>query len=373
MAERATSIAAGALVAEWRTAALTTAPEEEAIVAFLRERAAAGEPTLAVKILSAVGTTFATTFFLAFLGVSRLIDFTSPGNLVGWGIVAIAGGIVASATLRRMAVGVGRELTAQATFTAMAIGKVLIVAGVVTWGHGAIQWWTVTAALAAVTVATYPVSGSSLDRLLSPYAVIASALFDILETRVAGAATGATLTVFFVGLTAIAGGLLLPMRAPPVLRPIGLAALAGMGTIVAVIASGHDFGIWAGGAAIDPRGIEAVLTAALAGLIVWAAGGPAAARREGVVAAVVGAIALGFIGAPGIVYALGLLVLGHAHHDRPLRVVGILALPAFVVLWYYGRDMTFLAKSAALVGSGLVLLAARGFMAWRGLDRREAA
>ena len=51
------------------------------------------------------------------------------------------------------------------------------------------------------------------------------------------------------------------------------------------------------------------------------------------------------------------------------RVVGILALPAFLVMWYWARDLTFLTKSAVLVASGAALLGARIWMRLRGFDR----
>ena len=99
------------------------------------------------------------------------------------------------------------------------------------------------------------------------------------------------------------------------------------------------------------------------------AGGTARLARPPLAAAAAGAVLLGLIGAPGISFALLVLILGHALHDVPLRVVGVLALPAFLVLWYYGRDMTFLEKSAALVGSGVLLLAARLVIIRAGWDR----
>lgn len=364
------SIDAATMIAAWRRdghlAAEAAPAVAEAIAATHRD----AEPPLHLKILSAIGTFLATIFFLAFLGVSGLVSFDSGAGLIGWGIVFLGAGIALSATLARKPAGIGSDVLAQTTFAAMAVGKVLVVGGAIEQ-FGADTRWVPTLALLVVTVATYPVSGSSLDRLLSPYATFAAALFEILDRGRFGPGTGMALTVYFALALALAGGLLLSHRVPLVLRPIGLAALGAVGTIVCFLASGRDFAVWTTRAPVDPRPMEALLALSLVGVLAWAAGGVDRLARPALAAAAVGVVLLGFAGAPGIVFALMLLVLGHARHDTPMRVVGILALPAFLVLWYYGKDMTFLVKSATLVGSGALLLAARGVMAALAWDREE--
>jgi uncharacterized membrane protein len=62
---------------------------------------------------------------------------------------------------------------------------------------------------------------------------------------------------------------------------------------------------------------------------------------------------------PGVMAAMLVFIL--AFHTRSLGVwwLSILALLVFGVLYYYNLDLTFLAKSATLMGSGVVLLLAR--------------
>lgn len=372
MAEPTVGLDAAALLADLRRRDLVTPEEAAAITATLAARRPQDEPPLHLKILSAIGTALASAFFLGFLGVSDLIDFHSGLAIAIWGAAFLATGIAVSLALRRRAPGLATDFVAQAAFAALAVGKVLVVAGAVVW-FGDATPWVVTSALAIVTVATYPVSGSSLDRLLSPYAVFASVLWEILEHG--GRETSATLplSAFCLAMLILVGALVLPARAHAALRPIGLAALAALGTVVVILASGHDAGFWASSRPLDPRPIEWGLVAALIGLIARVAGDLRRLAGPTLAPAVIAALALGWAAAPGIVFALGLAILGHAHHDRPLRVFGILALPAFLALWYYGRDLTLLTKAATLVGSGVLLLLGRGFMAWRGLDRETAA
>lgn len=364
------SIEAATLLATWRDAGEVSAADEPAVVDAVLALAAEDEPPLHLKILSAVGTAFATAFFLAFLVVARLISFDGGPGLVGWGVTFLAAGIALSLAARGPAAGLGRDLLAQTAFAATAIGKIAVVAGIVRLAGVEVPW-VPTAALAAVTVASYPVSGSSLDRLLSPYAVAVSALFEILGRRGSGIDPSLGLFLFQATATVVAGALLLPDRIPAALRPIGSAALAAMGTVVCLIATGHDAGAWVNDRPIDPRPIEALATLALIVTIAWAAGGVRALARPPLAAAIVGAGLIGIAGAPGILFALCVLILGHARHDVALRVIGILALPGFLALWYWGRDMTLLEKSATLVGSGLALIAGRLALARFGWDREE--
>lgn len=363
------SIDAASLIAAWREAGELNPQGTEAVAAAIRADAAQERPPLHLKILSALGTFLATAFFLAFLLLSDLIAFDGGGSMLVWGLVFLAIGIALSLAKARTAAGIGRDALAQTAFTAMALGKVMTVIGVVMLA-GEETRWAPTAALLAVTLATYPVSGSSLDRVLSPYAVGASVLFEILERGPDDPSL--PLALLFAMAAAVAGLLLLPHRAPLALRPVGLAALGLMGTIVSILASGRDAGFWAG-QPFDPRPIEGVLTLALVGVLAWAGGSLRALATPPLAAATFGVLLLGFAGAPGIGFALLVLVVGHALHDLPMRVVGVLALPVFLVLWYYGRDMTFLEKSATLVGSGVLLLIGRALVVGAGWDREDAA
>ena len=365
------SIDAVTLLTSWRRAGLLAAADTAAVAEAMMASARDTEPPLYLKILSAIGTFLATLFFVAFLAVSELISFRSGTGTLAWGVALLLAAVGLSVPLRRAEPGIGHDFLAQATFAAMAVGKVLCVAGALLI-FGERTPWVATLTLLLVTAVTYPVSGASLDRVLSPYAVAASALFELLE-RSRGGDPSLALAAFHAVATGLAGWLLLSHRRPRILAPIGLAALGAMGTVVCIIASGHDFGIWVSHRPIDPRPIEAMLALSLVATIAWAAGGIDRLARPPLAAAALGALLLGFAGAPGIVFALLLLIVGHALHDVPLRVVGILALPSFLVLWYYGKDLTFLEKSATLVGSGALLLAARGAMHAFGWGRENAS
>lgn len=68
---------------------------------------------------------------------------------------------------------------------------------------------------------------------------------------------------------------------------------------------------------------------------------------------------------PGIIAAAG--VLGLVFHRRNVLLLGlgVTFLIGFGALYYYDLSLSLLAKSGALVGSGLALLALRQFMVRR--------
>ena len=70
--------------------------------------------------------------------------------------------------------------------------------------------------------------------------------------------------------------------------------------------------------------------------------------------------------------ALFLLILGHATGRRSLEVLGLVALPVFLFLYYHDLQVPLLAKSGIVIASGLVLLALRFFLTRRS-STREAA
>jgi uncharacterized membrane protein len=110
-----------------------------------------------------------------------------------------------------------------------------------------------------------------------------------------------------------------------------------------------------------------------AAILVWVA--IALARGEGfrpdsrvALAAAGSALVIGLfgLGAPGLVSALLILLLGFAAGNRLLMALGVLSLLGFVSHYYYSLHATLLEKSGLLAATGLVLLAA-WFVLRRGL------
>ena len=109
-----------------------------------------------------------------------------------------------------------------------------------------------------------------------------------------------------------------------------------------------------------------VLAAALVWLFQWVAGGWDRLRTEPLMIAVIATMCLATFTTPGILAALGLMVLGYARNDRYLLAMGVLFFPVFIVVFYYEWEISLLIKSWIMAGSGAILLSARWFLNMRG-------
>ncbi|KJS40462.1 MAG: hypothetical protein VR70_05730, partial [Rhodospirillaceae bacterium BRH_c57] len=67
--------------------------------------------------------------------------------------------------------------------------------------------------------------------------------------------------------------------------------------------------------------------------------------------------------APGLAGALMLLAVAWRLGNRVVAAVGVIAVLAFVVRYYYGVDVTLLTKSGLLLAGGVLTLGL--WMAWR--------
>ena len=92
-------------------------------------------------------------------------------------------------------------------------------------------------------------------------------------------------------------------------------------------------------------------------------------RSEPMIIATMGVLLLATFTTPGILAAIGLMVLGYARRESELTGLGILFFPVFIVIFYFEWKTSLLTKSWILAGSGCVLLAARYYLSHRGWAR----
>jgi hypothetical protein len=83
----------------------------------------------------------------------------------------------------------------------------------------------------------------------------------------------------------------------------------------------------------------------------------ASSRTGGMVLGGATAVALATLNAPGVASSLLVLLLGFAGGNRTLHGIGVLGMLSYLTYFYYSLDATLLAKSAALGGTGVVLIA----------------
>jgi hypothetical protein len=340
----------GFVLDELRRRELLDDPGMKRIDVHLAKRAApAGEPWF-VHALLAAGAWIAAICFIVCLAIADLLD-DEPWVLFAWGAA-----FVAAATLLRNVTN--RTFPAQLALAVSLAGHGFILAGA---GFLTDTAAGVAAASLVVCMVLYPLYRDGLHRFLSSLLAAGCVTAWIMIEDVAG-------LIHVVILAKIIGvGLAFMYRTDLVwLRPLGYALALSVPADLFLVLLPEDV------TATPWWPANVVLAAALVWLYQWVAGGWRRLKEEPLVVAVVATVCLAAFTTPGVLAALGLLVLGYARRDALLLAMGTAFFPAFIVVFYYEMQISLLTKSYILMGSGAVLLAARWFLNRRGWEKLEA-
>lgn len=313
----------------------------------VRERLAQEESTPAqpwyFQVLAGFGAWLSATFFFSFVGALGIVD-GEPATLITLGVICTAAGILlrprdAQTFQRQFALAVG--LT----------GKILVMGG---FGeiYDGIGGWLLGSALVMLVV--YPLSKDTADRFVMSASTLALALSWILAEKESWA-----FTPFMVLQLAIVGAAFTLPHALRSLRPMGYAAA--LGALLTLIVPLMRLWFEVPGDNL----VRILMIGALIAAYAWAAGGVEELRSEPLVVAIIATLVLGGLAPAGLLAAVGLLILGFGLHDRVLASLALVFLPVFLIFFYYNLEVTLFSKAWVLIGSGLVMLAARAFLARR--------
>lgn len=362
-----TSISAAELLSRWLEEGLVARDRQTAIREFSLRHAAEEKLPIYLRVLAGVGAFLSSLFFFIFLSISQIISFKSEAALLIWGLLFIGAAIY----LARMQIdresAVLHSFLMQTSFCFIALGKILFVWGATLLLKGD-QGWAFTAATFLISLVTYYVYRMSLDRFISALAVFLSLYFNLITEDLLPLWQERILALFFVFQVLLAGFLFTHSRVRVAYLPLAYAVATSLGCMV-LHGSATQVVRTVGVAAPALDGyMTTTLTLALAGLIIWAAGGLQRVKMEVLFVALGGIVLLGCLSAPGILLAIALLILGYSKHERPLIVLGGLLLPCFIIIFYYSLQATFMVKAGILVTSGVLLLLGRAYLALRRLD-----
>jgi hypothetical protein len=235
------------------------------------------------------------------------------------------------------------------------VGHFFVLAGAADLSHGDGAFAAVAAAAIVLCVVLYPLYPDSLHRFLSSLLAAGCLTAWIVQ--------GEVWPLIHVEILAkvIAIGIVFMYRPDlPIFRPLGYAmAISVPASLFLVLLPENVLTLpwW-------PANV--VLAGALIWLYHWVAGGWAPLRSEPLLVAVTATVCLASFTTPGILAALALMVLGYARNDRYLLGMGVLFFPVFIVIFYYEWQITLLAKSWIMAGSGAVLLASHWLLGLRG-------
>jgi uncharacterized membrane protein len=303
-----------------------------------------------VSAMVAVSAWVASLFLLAFLGASLGEIVRGPKGALIVGTIVCAICAVAMRTMR------GRLFAEQFAVAASFAGQALVAYGILDAHWRAPSNWL---ALAVVEVALVAAAPTAVHRVLCTMAAT-------LAVRFALAHAGASVLYPALVAGAFVAAWWFSHRGPrndALWRPVtaGL-ALVGLLAVPVALADLFAWQVRAApiGAAVLPwiaaLALAAVLLALVAGLL-RQTGVSLRSRTALVALAAAAAVALAARPVPGLVVALVVLLAAFGDGRRALAGVAIAGLVVAIVHHYYALDATLLAKSGALLATGIVLIA----------------
>lgn len=365
MLNHRTKISVGHLLNSWISSKLVPLSQKHEIEGFILSQEHEKKLPLFLGILIAAGAFIASISFLSFFYMSEIIYY--PSELV-WGLVFIGLALFFAKISGDKLNTVRHSFVTQASLFTMIIGKIVFIIGFSKAIGMPVKdtWYGITLAAFLITVVTYYLYPIVLDRFLSTFACLILLLICILSESVFGLSTAIMLNLFFFIQLIIAATLFVSGKIKCDYVPLAYAIACSL-CILTIYTTALPM--------IDSKAqsfslvfINGLLTISFIALIAWTAGSFKKLQSEPILVASFGVVLLGIISAPGIILSLCLMVLGYGKHENPLILLGVFFMPIFIFLYYYNLDVSLLEKSGILIGSGLVLLAGRGYLAARKLD-----
>lgn len=332
------------------------------IASRLEKPAEESKDPLYIRILSGVGAWVAAWFLIMFLGVSQLLESDASG--IVFGVLFLAGGIIISRTRKTTFLN---QLSLALVFS----GNILFL-----WGSVKVfqvlrphELSTLIIAHALVCAVAYPYFSNGIYRFLAPTALVTLITLWILDKKVF------SLIHFLIAVEMLFAGKMLLLKKPMAyLTPLIYSAaimlpLTLLFMNLTQVEIGRGMGKW-GEAFQEPLWPSSLLlTAGLIYLYFCLAGGLKQIRSDWMILAILATIFLGVFTTPGVLVAIGLLVIGYAFDDHTLTGLSYLFLACFLVLFYYALNINLAHKSIVIAGSGVVLLLTRWVLGHKGFEK----
>ncbi len=319
---------------------------------FITTRAKQRVP-IYIMIMLGMGALVASSLFVLLLLVGGV--FYEPAVILMFGIAIIVGVVVAHQFTPDMDWSPAiSTFMMQISVTLMLMGKTFFIIGF-TVCMDLSSVWNVTLAMLLVTAGTYYFYNIALDRFLSTLAVLASVLANMCFFNDSNDQfINELFVVQFIG----AAALLSCPRVPSIFTPMAYAFVFSLCATVFLSSSWTYYS----DVTISLLLMNAVLSLGLIALFVLVSGGVKSVRIVPFIIFAAFALLMNFFSAPGLLLALGLLVLGYYKDDKIVLGLGCLLFPLCLIDFYYALNITLLQESLLLVGSGILLFLVRIFL-----------
>ncbi|MDX2027183.1 MAG: DUF4401 domain-containing protein [Alphaproteobacteria bacterium] len=370
-----TAYKARELFTDWLSHGLIRKDQQAALEQFAVEQQLARELPLYLRVMAGIGAFITALCLVGFLDAAHLISFDLKYTLILWGTILMGGAILLARVSGDKDHMIRHSFLVQTSFCFMGAGKILFVMGMAQLFKPN-EGWGIAAATFLVTLATYNVYRMSIDRFLSSLAVLVSVFCNLMDVGYGHVPHDEfvireiAINAFFIAQLAVASVLMANGRIKRDYIPLAYAFISSLAVMAVFFATQSKIGFWMQQHAFSPVVMNVSLAVTLVLLIGWAAGEWSKLyKSEPLILACLGALVLAAISAPGILLAVGLMVLGYARHERLIVLLGVLLFPLFLSLYYYNLDLSLMTKSGVLVASGCVLLAGRAYMHYRKFDQ----
>lgn len=327
---------------------------ENALI-WLREKKEAEDDPIYLKVLVGAGAWVSALFLTAAIAGIVSVGSGSMGILFFFGIVAIAAAIAVSKASKLLFV----EQSALALALA---GHLLVFAGMMDIVDENILFVAfVYTIIAGAGCALYD---NGVYRFLAPLSALSLLFAGFEEEKLYHVNT--VLAVAAAYSSVVMFGLL---PAVSKLRPLAF-SLATTALLIPL------YTVWSEAADETKRlqlyTMNVFFGIGLCGLYAYFAGGVAKLKSEWGVVAVAGALLIAVVGTPGILAAVGALIVAYGLRNPAFLAVAFAALGWYVFFHYYDMSMSLLHKSFLLAGTGAFMLAIR-FVLRRRPWAKEAA
>lgn len=311
-----------------------------------------------VHVLIGFGALFGTLSLIGLISASGLIEWDNHLLVMTIGLVAIGAAITINYALRHSD-ELLHSFSLQLTCILMLIGKALFI-----WSAAEAleplypmleKSWLVTISMFFIILPTYFLFPVALDRFLSSLVLISTLLFCALFEFT----NNMLFFICYFALIVLVGYLLNDKHKPHSLEALTYASVTALGVCAVYLSGNFDFAMRTVGMSPIPL-IVFNLTLALA--IITQCFTIKTNPAPHFLVFVTGCIALmilGIISTNGILYGMGLMILGYEKHRRIFIIMGAVFLALFLVHYYYSLSLSLAHKAAILAGSGGLLLIAR--------------
>lgn len=314
-----------------------------------------------VHVLLGFGALMGCLCAIGLLNATELVRWDDYRLLIILGIISIALAIIINYALEN-STELLHSFSLQLTCILILFGKLIFVWGLTNELHQALPTihvaWLSTASIALITIPTYFLYPIMLDRFISSLVLLSAIFVSILLTQ----ANNQLLYLYYLVLLMSAGYLVNSSRKLHQFEVLSYACLAALG-VCAIYLSTHIGAmnyLWLEAKGWSVPIIAFNITLALAMILQTFTIKVTPPRNQLIYASgCIGLLVLGLISTNGILYGMGLMLIGYEKHRRILIIWGAIFLALFIIDYYYSLSLSLAHKAAILAGSGAVLLLAR--------------